>query len=123
MTLVALATLLSLTSASAFDEKDAVKAALKKLTDAENHSWTAAVKDHNEPPEAAQKRFFPAEFSGKSDKQGYNWLTMKIGTDPVDVVWKGDKRAVKIADGWKGAEEIAPGPGKPARSDVERYAS
>ena len=86
----------SVTSALADPAAD-VQAAAKKLTEGGNYSWKSTV-------EGAAIGGGGAE--GKTDK-GLTFLTLSIGNMPVEVVMKGDKSAVKMADGWQTLAEVA----------------
>jgi len=81
---------------------DDVKAAAKKLADADSYSWKQNTENAGggRGPGAG-----PTE--GKTEKDGYTYLKMTRGDNTVEVVMKGDKSAIKTQDGWKTAEEAA----------------
>ena len=85
----------------AADPKEEVKSAAKKLGDKANYSWkqTVAV------PEGTQFRPGPTE--GKTEKDGYTLITSTFGDNTIETVIKGEKRAVKMQNGWQSAEELA----------------
>jgi len=78
--------------------KEDVQAAAKKLGDAENYSWKSTV-------EGGQQRRGPTE--GKTQKDGLTMLIIAAGDNTMDVFIKGEKGAVKTADGWKSFEEAS----------------
>jgi hypothetical protein len=90
------------------DAKEDVKAAAKKLGDAGNYSWTATIKN-NADTGAAPPRFAMGPVEGKADKDGSVWVSTKMGENSIEAVMKGEKFAVKTADGWKGSAELPAG--------------
>jgi hypothetical protein len=98
-------------SAHAFDAKEDVKAAAKKLAEAANYSWTGTTKNNADGGGQGQNRFAPGPVEGKVEKDGFTWFSMKVGENGFEALLKGEKFAVKSADGWKGSAELQPGQG------------
>jgi hypothetical protein len=78
---------------------DDAQAAVKKLADAANYSWSSAV-------QGGRGNQTPVEY--KAEKDGYSTFTYAgfQGGDPTDIVMKGDKGVAKMADGWKSMAEL-----------------
>ena len=80
--------------------QDDLKAAAQKLSDAPNYSWKATVQNGGNNQGGG-----PTE--GKTEKDGYTMVTMTRGDNTIVVVRKGDKVAIKTADGtWKTPAEM-----------------
>ena len=73
------------------DSKDDIKAALQKLSDSPNYSWKTS----------SQGGFMRGTTDGKTEKDGYTYLSMQFRDNTIDMAIKGDKIAVKTDDGWK----------------------
>src|SRR5882724_11044488 len=91
-------------------ESDDVKAAAKKLGEQKSYSWKTTVV----VPEGSQFRPGPTE--GKTEKEGYTWLSMSFGDNSTEAVIKGEKGAAKLEGEWRSLAELAddggqPGPG------------
>src|SRR5258708_26738713 len=90
-------------------ESDDVKAAAKKLADHANYSWRTTVV----VPEGS--RFKPGPTEGKTEKDGYTFLSMTMNDNTIEAVLKGDKGAARMEEGWQSLTEMAadsqPGPG------------
>ena len=89
--------------------KDDVKAAAGKLAAKSNYSWKTTV-------EAAGGggRFRPGPTEGKTEKDGFTFLSMTRGDNTMEAVLKGGKGALKTPDGWKSlAEATEAGDGQP----------
>ena len=81
--------------------KDEITAAAKKLGEQPNYSWTTTVV----VPESAQ--FKPGPTEGKTEKDGFTYVTLAFGDSLTEVVMKGDKSATTDQDGnWKLASEL-----------------
>lgn len=98
-------TLCALTAAGVFaadsSAKDEITAAAKKLSDQPNYSWTTTVV----VPESAQ--FKPGPTEGKTEKDGFTYVTLAFGDSLTEVVLKGDKATTTDQDGnWKLASEL-----------------
>ena len=89
--------------------KDEVKAAAGKLAAKNNYSWKTTV-------EAAGGgggggRFRPGPTEGKTEKDGFTFLSMTRGDNTMEAVLKGGKGALKTPDGWKSLVEATEGGG------------
>src|SRR6266478_6480631 len=88
-----------------------------KLAAKNNYSWKTTV-------EAAGGgggggRFRPGPTEGKTEKDGFTFVSMTRGDNTIEAVLKGTKGAIKTADGWQSLEEASadngggqPGPGR-----------
>jgi hypothetical protein len=82
--------------------QDDLKAAAQKLSDAASYSWKSTV----EAAGGNNRGGGPSE--GKTEKDGYTMVTMTRGENKVEILRKGDKVAIKTADGgWKTPAELA----------------
>ena len=94
-------------------DSDDVKAAAKKLDGQSNYSWKTTVAV---PEGGGGGRFRPGPTEGKTEKDGYTWLSMTLGDNTTVAVIKGDKGAAKMEGEWRSLAELAddggqPGPG------------
>src|SRR5438477_7588336 len=81
--------------------KDDIIAAAKKLGENANYSWKTTVV----VPESAQ--FKPGPTEGKTEKDGFTYVTMSFGENMTEAVLKGDKAVVTNQDGdWKTTSEL-----------------
>jgi hypothetical protein len=100
-------------------ESDDVKAAAKKLADQGNYSWKTTVT----VPEGT--RFRPGPTEGKTEKEGYTWLSMSFGDNSTEAVIKGDKGAAKMEGEWHSLAEMADdggqGPGRFMARMLQNY--
>jgi hypothetical protein len=97
-----LLTLSLLAAPAAFAETapaDEVKAAVKKLSEAANYSWTTTTS----VPEGA--RFRPGPSTGKTNKEGFSWLTSTMGDRTTESIVKAGKSVTKGDAGWQTPEE------------------
>mgnify|MGYP005836409173 CR=1 FL=1 len=78
-----------------------VLAAARKLAAQNNYSWTMTVT----VPEGARWRPGPTE--GKTQKDGFTWLSMTRRDTTTEAVLKGGKGAIKTDAGWKSLDEAA----------------
>jgi hypothetical protein len=85
--------------------KDDITAAAKKLAGASNYSWKSTVDMGPNAP------FTPGPTEGKTEKDGFTWLSMSFNDNTSVGVMKGGKIAVKTDEGWKTAEEAGGGGG------------
>jgi len=77
---------------------DDAKAAVKKLADAPNYTWTTSI-------QGGFGNQQPVDY--KTEKGGYTTFTFTPqGGDAMDVVLKGDKGVAKAVDGWKSQAEL-----------------
>ncbi len=91
---------------------DDVKAAAKKLADQSNYSWktTVTVPDGGG---GGGGRFRPGPTEGKTEKDGYTWISMTMGDNTTEAVLKGTKGAAKMEGEWRTLADMAqddPGP-------------
>lgn len=94
--------------------KDAVKGAAKQLAEKGNYSWTTTTAN----PAGGAGRMRGGPTQGKTEKDGYTVLSMTRGENTIEAVMKGEKGAIKTADGWQSlaeAAESAGGQGNPGR--------
>jgi len=87
--------------------KDDLTAAAKSLADKDNYSWKQKTEN------AGGGGFGGGTSEGKIEKDGYLWLSMKMGDNSFEGVRKGGKGALKTEDGWQSLSEAAggdPGP-------------
>jgi hypothetical protein len=73
---------------------DQVKAAINKLKDLPNYTWTAKVEIPNSP-------FTPGPLKGQTEKDGFTYITQEFNGNTNEVALKGDKIAVKVEDAWE----------------------
>ncbi len=98
---LALALILGVAGAVAqADSKDDLKAAVQKLADSPNYSWTSTT--------VGGRGGGPQE--GKTEKDGYTTLSMQFRDNSFQIVMKGDKVAIKTDSGWKSAAELLSAP-------------
>ena len=83
------------------EPKGAVVAAAKKLAGQSNYSWKTTVV----VPEGA--RFRPGPTEGKTEKDGYTFLSMTRRDTTTEAVLKGGKGAMKTDEGWKSISDAA----------------
>jgi hypothetical protein len=97
------------------DAKEDLVAAVKKLAEAPSYAWTSTPQAPAEAPapEKGGRRGMGAggPSEGKTEKDGLTWISSKMGENTVEGVVKGEKSAVKTADGWKAASEFTGGQG------------
>ena len=87
--------------------KDDVIAAAKKLAEKSNYAWKTTVV----VPESAQ--FKPGPTDGKTEKDGFTYITMSFGDNLTEAAMKGDKAVVTNQDGdWQLASELEGGEGR-----------
>ena len=87
--------------------KDDVIAAAKALAEKSNYSWTATVV----VPESAQ--FKPGPTEGRTEKDGFTYVTMSFGDNLTEAVLKGEKAVVTNQDGdWQSASDLEGGEGR-----------
>ena len=92
--------------AAALSPKDDVIAAAKKLAEKASYSWKATVV----VPESSQWKPGPTE--GKTEKDGFTYVTTSMGDNVIEAVMKGDKAVITDQDGWKTAAELEGGEGR-----------
>ncbi|HWC61503.1 MAG TPA: hypothetical protein VHC44_17555 [Verrucomicrobiae bacterium] len=84
--------------------KDDVTAAAKKLADT-SYSWKQTL------DLGPNSQFTPGPTEGKTEKDGYIWLSSSFQDNTSIGLSKGKKVAVKTDEGWKTAEELGDGGG------------
>src|SRR5688500_7588475 len=94
--LCAIALITGSLAAAESNAKTDVQAAIKKLAEKENYSWTST------PAQAGAQgggqgggRFRAGPTSGKTEKGGFTSITTTRGENTVETVLKGDKVAIK----------------------------
>jgi hypothetical protein len=96
------------TSLLAEDPKDAVTSAAKKLADKDNYSWKQTTEN------AGGGGFGAGKLEGKTEKEGFTWLSMSMRDNTVQAVKKGDKGALKGEEGWRSLSDALSGDPGPA---------
>lgn len=79
---------------------DTVSGALTRLKAATNYSWTATIQI---------PQFEPGPVKGRTERGGYTTASQEFNDNTTEVVFKGDKAAVKGEEGWQKLDE-AEGP-------------
>jgi hypothetical protein len=79
------------------EPKDELKAAVKKLADGGNYSWTRKV----------EGGFGFGANEGKTEKDGPTAFSFKVQDNSYDVIIKGDKGAAKGSAGWASVDELS----------------
>jgi hypothetical protein len=97
--------------------KDDLTAAAKKLADKDNYSWKQKTEN------AGGGGFGGGTSEGKTEKDGYLWLSLTMRDNTVEAVKKGDKGAIKTADGWQSISEATSGDPGPATYAARRLQS
>lgn len=86
--------------------KDDVLAAAKALGNQASYSWKSTVANAGGGGGGGGRGAGPSE--GKTQKDGYTWLSMTRGGNTTEAVLKGDKSAAKTQDtGWQSAADLA----------------
>ena len=88
--------------------KDDVKPAAAKLAAKSNYSWKTTVQSAGG---GGGGRFRPGPTEGKTEKDGFTFLSMTRGDNTTEAVLKGGKGALKTPDGWKSLAEATEGGG------------
>jgi len=88
--------------------KDDLSAAAKKLADKDNYAWKQKAEN------AGGGGFGGLTSEGKIEKDGYLWFSMTMRDNTIEAVKKGDKGAIKTADGWQSLSEASSGDPGPA---------
>src|SRR5215470_15138504 len=74
--------------------KDDVSSAAKALGDKANYSWKQTL------DLGPNSQFTPGPTEGKTEKDGYTWLSITFNDNTTIGLKKGSKVAVKTDDGW-----------------------
>ncbi|MBV9470608.1 MAG: hypothetical protein JOZ57_15320, partial [Abitibacteriaceae bacterium] len=91
--------------------RDEVKNAAKALGDKANYSWHSTVENAG----GGGGRGMAGPTDGKTEKDGYTYLTVTRGNNTTEIVLKGDKGAVKTADGWQSLADASQNNNGPGR--------
>ena len=87
--------------------KEAVTTAAKKLEEVGNYTW----KTTTVVPETA--RFKPGPIDGKTEKDGFTYVTLSMGDTLSEIALKGEKSVVTNTEGdWLPASELENGEGR-----------
>src|SRR5262245_32708135 len=81
--------------------KEDVIAGAKKLAEKSNYSWKSTL------DLGPNSQFTPGPTEGKTEKDGYTWLSVTFNNNTTIGLKKGSKVAVKTDDGWKSGEEAS----------------
>lgn len=105
------------------DAKADVVAAAKKLAEAAGYSWTSTPKSEG-GGEGGRNRMQSGPTEGKTEKDGFTLLSTQRGETKSESVLKGDKAAIKTAEGWKSTADFAGGQGgQQGRRDPAAFAA
>jgi hypothetical protein len=85
--------------------KDDVSSAAKALGDKANYSWKQTLDLGPNSP------FQPGPTEGKTEKDGFTWLSSSFQDNTIIGIAKDKKVAVKTDDGWKSGDELSGGGG------------
>jgi hypothetical protein len=98
-------------------ESEDIKAAAKKLGEQKNYSWKTTVV----VPEGSQFRPGPTE--GKTEKDGFTFLSMTFQDNTIEAVVKGEKGAAKMEGEWRSLADLAQdsGPGSFMARRLQNY--
>jgi len=88
--------------------KDDVTAAAKALAGKDNYAWKQTTEN------AGGGGFGGGASEGKTEKDGYLWLSRTMRDNTIEAVKKGDKGAIKTQDGWQSLNEATSGDPGPA---------
>jgi hypothetical protein len=88
--------------------KDDVTAAAKKLADKDNYAWKQTSENAGGGGRGG------GTYEGKTEKDGYLWLSLTLRDNTIEAVKKGDKGALKTPDGWQSFSEATSGDQGPA---------
>jgi hypothetical protein len=94
--------------------KDDLTAAAKKLAGKDNYAWKQTTEN------AGGGGFGGGTSDGKIEKDGYLWLSLTMRDTTIEAVKKGDKGAIKTADGWQSIAEATSGDPGPATFAARR---
>ncbi len=88
-------------SAAESGAKEKIIAAAKNLGDSAYYSWTTTPSDESG---STGRNIGPIE--GKTEKDGFTYMTLMPGGFSIDVIIKGEKGAAKTLEGWQSFAEI-----------------
>lgn len=89
--------------------KEDVTAATKKLSEAENYTWstTTEMGGGNGGGGGGGRNFRPGPVEGKTQKDGLSYITTKFGDNTSETYAKAGKTVTKVEGEWKTPEELA----------------
>jgi hypothetical protein len=90
--------------ATAAETSEAVKSAIKKLSDQPNYSWTSATK--TEGSRAGRNQ---GPIDGKTDKEGVIYISSTAGDSSYEAALKGEKVAVLFGGQWVTPDDLGEG--------------
>lgn len=79
--------------------KEEVAAAAKKLAEKSSYSWVTLM-------ELPGMQFTPGPMKGKTEKDGYTWLSQEFGDNTTEAIVKGTNGVAKTEDGWQTVAEL-----------------
>src|ERR1039457_4147502 len=85
--------------------KEDITAAAKKLAEKSSYSWKATMDF------GPNSQFTPGPTEGKTEKDGFTWLSSTFQDNTSEGVMKGTNVVVKTDEGWKTPGEIGGGGG------------
>jgi hypothetical protein len=95
---IMISTLLFTAGVLAAAESDDIKAAAKKLGEQKNYSWKTTVES---------SQFRPGPTEGKTEKDGFTFLSMSFQDYTIEAVVKGEKGAAKMEGEWRSLADMA----------------
>lgn len=91
----------SLAGRAVASPQDELKAAAKKVADADNYSWKAEAENVGDGGGPA------GTTEGQTTKDGLTHLTIVRGDNTIESYFKGEKGAIKMGDDWKSLAEAS----------------
>lgn len=100
--LFVIAMALTVTSLAGADStpKDDVINSVKKLGEQPNYAWRTTIVVPEDAP------FKPGPTDGKTEKNGFTWISASMFDNTLEALVKGDKGAVKQEGSWKSLDDI-----------------
>ena len=89
----------------AADAKEDLQAAVKKLSEKGNYTWTSKTEMAGGPG-GGGNRMGGGTITGKTDKDGLTWFSQSFNDNTFEAAKKGEKSVMKTEDGWKSSEEL-----------------
>lgn len=99
--LIGMAWVASLAHAAPGDDKETLRAAIHRLSDLGNYSWSVALTRNEDTGE----RFAHGPCEAKTEKSGLTWIRTH-DSPQIEVIQKGGKMAVHLDDGWATEQEL-----------------
>lgn len=81
-----------------------LKAAVHKMSQLENYTWTVSTSNEGE----TEERYSVGPLDGRTEKGGLTWIRTRQ-TTPIEIVYKGPKMAVRLDEGWATEQDLASG--------------